>query len=99
VIDRARLIWRIELNCFIYMNPITEHPELQKGEVFFGNFTKQKIPGIGWEYKRVGKTPYDKYGKKIKDRSIFPVFVKKKELKSDGLDVKKLDPFRKAPQK
>ena len=74
------------------------HPEAQDDEVFLTNvlngtplhtvLERSKAlppkPGSGWKTKRAGEVAYDSEGKIVP--GVYPVFVKKTEVKGKGFD-------------
>jgi hypothetical protein len=62
-----------------------EHPELLKGEVFLCNANEMLWQDIDLETKRRGKHAYFFHGEELGDKTFFPVFVKKSELRKKNI--------------
>ena len=66
------------------MSEAFQHPELQEGEVFLGNFREGGFSGIAWRTKRMGLLVYGEDGKSLgyvgQRAQLRPVFVQKLEL-------------------
>ena len=65
----------------------TNHPELQDGEIWLTNATREQLDDIGWRTKRMGKQAYDRQGHPIWDGETYPVFVQKTELDEAGVSI------------
>lgn len=62
-----------------------QHPELQNGERFLGNYTAEDFNNkLRWQTKRRGQIAYDKYGNKEADQNLHPIFVQESELQKAG---------------
>lgn len=72
--------------------PQYRHPELQKGEVFLGNFTLENYALVGWKTKRLGVVAYDRQDRELDQTNMpdewqmFPVFAQRAELQAEGID-------------
>lgn len=74
----------------------TQHPELQEGEIFIGNYSfygraQREWDEMRWKTKRKGTVAYDKDGEPLSESTsrseIYPVFAQESELIEAGIEI------------
>ncbi len=63
------------------------HPELQPGEVFVSNMTRDEFEEFPYASKRMGEFEYDSAGHRLPAPDSFPVFIAAAELAEHPIDL------------
>ena len=63
------------------------HPESKPGEIWLANVEPTVFDSIGWKSKRLGNTPYDSLGYRLKGGTKRPVMVRQTEIEAAGVQI------------